>query len=114
MGGVREALRAAQGRGGDLPLTVEVRDMKELAEALDSGAGWIMLDNFSLEQLAAAVRERGRRGREVILEASGGIGPDNIAAVAATGVDRISCGALTKNIKACDFSMQITSSQVRP
>ncbi len=108
-GGVREALQQALQRGGNLPVTVEVQDLKELAEALGAGAGWVMLDNFSLDQLAAAVEERDRRGREVILEASGGIGLDNLAAVAATGVDRISVGALTKNIRACDFSMRITS-----
>ena len=108
-GGVREALQQALQRGGDLPVTVEVQDLKELAEALDAGACWVMLDNFSLDQLAAAVEERDRRGREVLLEASGGIGPHNLAAVAATGVDRISVGALTKNIRACDFSMRITS-----
>ena len=108
-GGVREALRAAQDRGGDLPVTVEVRDLDELAEALDAGAAWVMLDNFPPDQLSAAVRERDRRGVEVILEASGGIGPDNVAEIAATGVDRISCGALTKNVRACDFSMRITA-----
>ncbi len=108
-GGVREAIEQALRRGGDLPVTVEVQDLKELAEALGAGAGWVMLDNFSLDQLAAAVEERDRRGREVILEASGGIGLDNLAAVAATGVDRISVGTLTKNIRACDFSMRITS-----
>ena len=107
-GGVREAIEEALRRGGDLPVTVEVQDMNELAEALDAGACWVMLDNFSLDQLAAAVEERDRRGREVLLEASGGIGPHNLAAVAATGVDRISVGALTKNIRACDFSMRIT------
>ena len=108
-GGVREALQLASRRGGNLLVTVEVQDMNELAEALDADACWVMLDNFSLDQLAAAVEERDRRGREVLLEASGGIGPDNLAAVAATGVDRISCGALTKNIRACDFSMRITT-----
>ena len=108
-GGVREAIQEASRRGGNLPVTVEVQDMNELAQALNAGARWVMLDNFSLDQLAAAVEERDRRGREVLLEASGGIGPHNLAAVAATGVDRISCGALTKNIRACDFSMRITS-----
>ena len=108
-GGVREAIQEASRRGGNLPVTVEVQDMNELADALDAGARWVMLDNFSLDQLAAAVEERDRRGREVLLEASGGIGPHNLAAVAATGVDRISVGALTKNIRACDFSMRITS-----
>ena len=107
-GGVREALQAAQGRGGDLPVTVEVQDLAELAEALDAGADWVMLDNLPLDQLTAAVNERDRRSRDVILEASGGFGAHNIAAVAATGVDRISVGALTKNIRACDFSMRIT------
>ena len=106
-GGVREAIQEASRRGGNLPVTVEVQDMNELAEALDAGARWVMLDNFSPDQLAAAVEERDRRGREVLLEASGGIGPHNLAAVAATGVDHISCGALTKNIRACDFSMRI-------
>ena len=106
-GGVRKALEAARDRGGNLPVTVEVQDLEEFVEALDAGAGWIMLDNFSLERLSAAVRERDRRGRDVILEASGSIGPDNIAEVAATGVDRISVGALTKNVRACDFSMRL-------
>ena len=108
-GGVREALKAAQDRGGELPVTVEVQDLDELAEALDAGAGWIMLDNFSADQLSAAVAERDRRGHEVILEASGSVGLDNIAEVAATGVNRISVGALTKNVRACDFSMRFTA-----
>ncbi len=107
-GGVREALEAASGAEANLPVTVEVRNLDELAEALGAGARWVMLDNFPLGQLAAAVRERARlRRSDAILEASGGIGPENIAAVAATGVDRISCGALTKNIRACDFSMRL-------
>ena len=107
-GGVREALKAALDKAGDLPVTVEVQDLDELAEALDVGAGWVMLDNFSPDQLSAAVAERDRRGRAVILEASGSVGPDNIAEVAATGVDRISVGALTKNVRACDFSMRVS------
>lgn len=108
-GGVREALQAAQDRGGELPITVEVQGLDELAEALDAGAGWVMLDNFSPDRLSAAVAERDRRGREVILEASGSVGLHNIAEVAATGVDRISVGALTKNVRACDFSLRITA-----
>lgn len=107
-GGVRQALKAALDEDGDLPVTVEVQDLDELAEALEAGAGWVMLDNFSLDQMVAAVTERDRLGLEVMLEASGGIGPDDVAAVAATGVDRISCGTLTKNVHACDFSMRIT------
>ena len=106
-GGIRAALRAASSAETSLPVTVEVRNLDELAQALDAGARWVMLDNFSLEQMAAAVRERDRQGRDVILEASGGIDRSRIAAVAATGVDRISCGDLTKNVRACDFSMRI-------
>ncbi len=106
-GGVRQALQAARERGGNLPVMVEVQDLDELAEALGAGAGWVMLDNFPTDQLSAAVRQRDRHGRKVILEASGSIGPDNIAEVAATGVDRISVGALTKNVRACDFSMRL-------
>ena len=108
-GGVREALQAAEDRGGELPVMVEVQDFDELAEALDAGARWVMLDNFSPDQLSAAVRERDRRGHEAILEASGSVGPHNVAEVAATGVDRISAGALTKNVRACDFSLRITA-----
>ena len=107
-GGVREALEAASGSEADLPVTVEVQDLDELAEALDAGAGWVMLDNFSPDRLSAAVKERDRLGREVILEASGSVGLHNIAEVAATGVDRISVGALTKNVRACDFSMRVS------
>ena len=106
-GGVRAALEAALSAGAELPVIVEVQDLNELAEALDAGAGWVLLDNFSLDQLAAAVRERDLRRRDVILEASGGIGPESIAAVAATGVDRISSGVLTKDVAACDFSMRL-------
>ncbi|MCY3988757.1 MAG: carboxylating nicotinate-nucleotide diphosphorylase [Gammaproteobacteria bacterium] len=108
-GGVRQALQAASDNAGDLPVTVEVQDLDELAAALEAGAGWIMLDNFSLDQLSAAVVERDRRGRDVILEASGSVGLGNIAEVAATGVDCISVGALTKNVRACDFSMRLTA-----
>ena len=55
-GGVLQALKAARGRSGKLPVTVEVQDLDELSEALEAGADWIMLDNFSLERLSAAVR----------------------------------------------------------
>ena len=108
-GGVREAFKAASSGEVELPVMVEVQDLEELGEALEAGARWVMLDNFSPERMTEAVVERDRRGLEVILEASGGIGPDNIAEFAATGVDRISVGALTKNVRACDFSMRITA-----
>ena len=108
-GGVRQAFNAASDNAGDLPVMVEVQNLEEFVEALDAGARWVMLDNFSLDRMTEAVRKRDRRGLEVILEASGGIGLDDVAEVAATGVDRISCGGLTKNVRACDFSMRITA-----
>ena len=107
-GGVGAALEAASRAHAEIPITVEVRNLDEFTQALDAGARWVMLDNFSLDQMAEAVRERDRRSRETILEASGGIAEDSIAAIATTGVDRISCGALTKHIQACDFSMRLT------
>jgi len=78
--------------------------MAGLDEALLAGAKLILLDNFSLEAMHLAVEHTAGRAE---LEASGGITLDNVRLVAATGVDRISIGALTKNIQAIDLSMRI-------
>lgn len=87
------------------PIEVEVESMQELLEALVAKPNRIMLDNFSLSDLKAAVT---LNAGTVELEASGNIGLVNLRAVAQTGVDYISIGALTKNIKAIDLSMRIT------
>ena len=87
-----------------IPIQIEVEDMTELDEALLAGARLILLDNFSLEDMKRAVEHSAGRAE---LEASGGITLDDIPLVAATGVDRISIGALTKDIKAIDLSMRI-------
>jgi nicotinate-nucleotide pyrophosphorylase (carboxylating) len=96
---VKEALRLYP----DLLLEVEVENLAQLREAAAAGAQRVLLDNFSLAGLNAAVDEfKGRIG----LEASGGIDLESIRAVAETGVDFISTGALTKSVQAIDFSMR--------
>ncbi len=104
-GSIRAAVRQARGLETGLPVQVEVESLTELEEALAAGADLILLDNFSLEDLRAAVRLTAGRA---LLEASGNIDLDNIRQVAETVVDRISIGALTKHVRAVDLSMRIT------
>lgn len=88
-------------------IQIEVENLKQLQEALDAGATSILLDNFDAPLLREAVAINNRLQNKARLEASGGITLDNIREVAETGVDRISIGAITKDIKATDLSMQI-------
>ena len=94
----------AMTRNNPLPVQIEVENLAQLQESLDAGAKLILLDNFNLPTLRQAVQITAGRAT---LEASGGIDLDNIAAVAATGVQRISIGALTKHVQATDLSMRI-------
>jgi nicotinate-nucleotide pyrophosphorylase (carboxylating) len=90
-----------------MPVEVEVETIDELRQALAARAERLLLDNFSLERLEEAVainRDEGEPPAE--LEASGNMLLDRVAAVAATGVDYISVGALTKNVSAVDLSMR--------
>jgi nicotinate-nucleotide pyrophosphorylase (carboxylating) len=87
-----------------VPVEVEVESMPEFLEALAAKPDRIMLDNFSLEMLVAAVKTN---SAAIELEASGNISLENIRAIAETGVDYISIGALTKHVKAVDLSMRI-------
>ncbi len=103
-GGIGPVLRAAMALPHDVPIQIEVETLDELNQALEAGAVSVLLDNFSLADLAEAVRVN--RGR-ALLEASGGITHDTIRAIALTGVDRISIGSLTKDLKAIDYSMRI-------
>jgi nicotinate-nucleotide pyrophosphorylase (carboxylating) len=96
---VRQALRLYPG----LLLEVEVESIEQLEEALNAGAQRALLDNFSLNGLKAAVEQY--KGR-IELEASGGIDFESVRAVAETGVDFISAGAITKSVQATDFSMR--------
>jgi nicotinate-nucleotide pyrophosphorylase (carboxylating) len=107
-GGIGPAVKAARALHPDMPLEVEVESLAELRDALAEATERVLLDNFSLETLSAAVainRSEGNPPAE--LEASGGLTIDEIAAVARTGVDYISVGALTKNVQAIDLSMRI-------
>ena len=88
----------------DVSIQIEVESLAELDEALLAGAQLILLDNFSLADMRIAVTHAAKRAE---LEASGGITLENIRRVAETGVDRISIGALTKDVKAIDLSMRL-------
>lgn len=87
-------------------IQIEVENLNQLEQALAAGANSILLDNFSMDLLAEAVRLNKLHANPAILEASGGITLDNVRAIALTGVDRISIGSLTKNIQAIDLSMR--------
>jgi nicotinate-nucleotide pyrophosphorylase (carboxylating) len=103
-GGIRKAIEQAQSleRRGDW-IQVEVENLDQLREAIDAGATMILLDNMSVEKMREAVRIAAGRAE---LEASGGITLENARAIAETGVDRMSVGGLTKDLKAADFSMR--------
>jgi nicotinate-nucleotide pyrophosphorylase (carboxylating) len=104
-GGIREVLEHAfRITPPHIPIQIEVESLEELEQALLAGAKLVLLDNFSLEDMRLAVNHAAGRAE---LEASGGITLDSIRNGAATGVDRISIGALTKDIKAVDLSMRI-------
>ena len=105
-GGVAAAVKAAQALNSGVDIQVEVESLAELKEALDAGAKSVLIDNFTTEQMKEAVAFTNGRA---LLEASGGIDLDQMRAIAATGVDRISLGKLTKDIKAVDFSMRISA-----
>ncbi|WP_333845090.1 carboxylating nicotinate-nucleotide diphosphorylase [Pelomicrobium sp.] len=103
-GGVREALAAARRVDPSVPIQIEVENLVQLEEALAAGARLILLDNFPLDALREAVRLTAGRAE---LEASGGICLENVRAIAEAGVDRISIGSLTKDVKAIDFSLRV-------
>jgi len=85
-------------------IQVEVESIAELEEALAAGAVSVLLDNFDLDMMREAVRLNDGRA---LLEASGGINMQTVRAIAETGVDRISIGSLTKDVKATDYSLRI-------
>lgn len=102
---IEDAIRNARERAeGNLLIEIEVENMEQLRAALDAGAPRVLLDNFSPDQLREAVSLTGGRA---LLEASGGIDESSVRAVAETGVDFISIGAITKHVIAADFSLLI-------
>lgn len=107
-GGLATAIERAREARADLEVEVECRDLGEVAEAIAAGADRLLLDNMRPDELRAAVAERDSAAVDVpapSLEASGGVTLENVAAVAATGVDFISVGALTHSAPALDLSM---------
>tara|TARA_R110002072_G_scaffold11196_2_gene50954 strand:- start:114367 stop:115251 length:885 start_codon:yes stop_codon:yes gene_type:complete len=106
-GSIPNAISQAQQIAPGKPVEVEVETLDEFQQAMRAGADIIMLDNFTESDMRAAVAlNRGRGDKASKLEASGGINRDNLASVAATGVDFISIGALTKDVRAIDLSMR--------
>lgn len=101
-----EANKIAAQQGSDLSIQIEVENLDELQSALNAGATLILLDNFDITTLKAAVVLNKNRA---ILEASGGIDISKVREIALTGVDRISIGSLTKNIQAIDLSMRFSN-----
>jgi nicotinate-nucleotide pyrophosphorylase (carboxylating) len=103
-GSITAALKAADALQSGVDVQIEVENIAELQEALSAGAKSILIDNFTLDQMREAVKINASRA---FIEASGGITLDQLQAIAATGVDRISIGKLTKDIEAIDYSMRI-------
>lgn len=104
-GGIAQAIEAAHRIAPGKPVEVEVENLDELREALDAGADIIMLDELSLDDMRTAVTLTNGRAK---LEASGGINETTLRTIAETGVDYISIGALTKDVKAIDLSMRLS------
>lgn len=103
-GGIKQAVRSAKILAQNMPVEIEVENLSELEQAIDAGAETALLDNFSIADIHTAVQTNANRLK---LEVSGNVTIDNLKSYAETGVDYISIGALTKNIKAVDLSMRI-------
>lgn len=104
-GGVAATVAAAHRIAPGKPVEVEVENLDELREALAAGADIIMLDELSLDDMRTAVQLNALQAK---LEASGGVNEQTIRAIAETGVDYISLGTLTKDVKAIDLSMRLS------
>lgn len=109
-GGLRQAVEAARRVGERASfIQVEVETLAQLQTALDNGVNMVLLDNMPIERIREAVRITAGRAS---LEISGGVNLETLRALAETGVDRISVGGLTKDIKAVDFSMRFSDKPV--
>jgi nicotinate-nucleotide pyrophosphorylase (carboxylating) len=105
-GSIALAVAAARRDAGSIPVEVEVENLLQLEEAIDSGADIAMLDNFSLPTMREGVAMNVGAKRRLKIEASGGITTETIREIALTGVDFISVGTITKNVRAVDLSMR--------
>ena len=108
IGSLDAAIEAARSAAGtDLLVEVEVETMEQVARALTSSADRLMLDNFTMEDMRAAVAMRNATAPGKTLEASGNVSLDVIREIAETGVDYVSVGSMTKNVAAVDYSLRI-------
>jgi nicotinate-nucleotide pyrophosphorylase (carboxylating) len=103
-GGIAPALQAAAALGSGVPVQIEVESLDELQQALGSGATSVLLDDFTLAQMRQAVALTAGRA---LLEVSGSVDLTRIREIAATGVNRISVGKLTKDVRAVDLSLRV-------
>ncbi|TLZ22040.1 MAG: carboxylating nicotinate-nucleotide diphosphorylase [Gammaproteobacteria bacterium] len=108
-GSVTGAIEAARRTAPGLKVEVEVESLAELEEALGAAPDIIMLDDFSLADMRTAVSLTRARSRAVQLEASGSVSLETVREIAATGVDYVSVGSLTKHVRAVDLSMRLDS-----
>lgn len=110
VGGLSKAVKLARQKTHHLlKIEVEVKNVKELKEALSTGADVIMLDNMSLDNIKKAVSIIRSKNPSIVIEASGSINLENVRSIAAAGVDIISIGAITHSAPAADISMKIVS-----
>jgi len=107
-GGIAAALHAAQALRAGVSVQIEVENLDELEQALAAGADSVLIDDFSLDDMRRACTLNAGRA---VLEVSGGVDLQRIRDIAATGVDRISVGKLTKDVRAVDFSLRIDGEQ---
>ena len=116
VGSVREALRRARANAPHgLRIGVEIDNLAQLDEALEGMAEVVLLDNFSVRDLAEAVKRVRDRAPRTVLEASGGVTLDRMGEISKTGVDVISIGALTHSARAADFSLELRpADEIRP
>lgn len=103
-GSIKAAMDAAHALNAGVSIQIEVENLDELKQALDAGAISVLLDNFTHDMLREAVAMTAGRA---VLEASGGVNRDSVRAIADTGIDRISIGALTKDVRATDYSLRV-------
>ena len=105
-GSIKAAMNAAISLNAGVSIQIEVENLDELQQALDAGATSVLLDNFTTAVMREAIVMTAGRA---VLEASGGVSRDTVRAIADTGVDRISVGALTKDVKAIDYSLRVNA-----
>ena len=103
-GGIAEVMQQALALNAGVDIQIEVETLAQLQQALDAGATSVLLDNFALADVRRAVALAAGRA---LLEVSGGVTIERLREIAATGVDRISIGSLTKDLRAVDFSMRV-------